>query len=50
MGKRRNPLDIEQVILGIGDGLPEERLGVGAHRRPPRLDIVGVLHEADLNA
>ena len=42
--------DVEDVVLRVGDGLTEERLGVGRHGRPPRVQVVGVLDEADLDA
>ena len=37
-------------ILRVGDRLAEERLGVRAHGRAPGVQVVGVLHEADLDA
>ncbi len=47
---RGDARDVEDVVLRVGDGLAEERLGVGLHGRPPRVQVVGVLHEADLDA
>ena len=38
-------LDVEDVLLGVGDGLGEERLRVRAHRRSPGVQVVGVLDE-----
>ena len=42
--------DVEDVVLRVGDGLREERLGVGPHGRAPGLQVVGILDEADLDA
>ncbi len=42
--------DVENVDLGVGDGLGEEGLGVRPHRGPPAVQAVGVLDEADLDA
>ena len=42
--------DVEDVDLRVGDRLAEERLGVRPHGRPPRLEVVGILDEADLDA
>ena len=42
--------DVEDVDLRVGDRLGEERLGVRAHGRPPGVQVVGVLDEADLDA
>ena len=42
--------DVEDVVLRVGDGLGEERLGVRPDGRAPRVQVVGVLHEADLDA
>ena len=42
--------DVEDVILRVGDRLAEERLGVRPHGRAPRVQVVGVLHETDLDA
>ncbi len=50
VGDRRDAGDVEDVDLRVGDGLAEERLGVGPHGRPPRIQVVGVLDEADLDA
>ena len=47
---RRDVGDVEDVVLRVGDGLGEERLGVRPHGRTPGLQIVGVLDEADLDA
>ena len=46
----RDVRDVEDVVLRVGDGLGEERLGVRPHRGPPRIQVVGVLDEADLDA
>ena len=45
-----DPGGVEDVDLRVGDGLGEERLGVRSHRRPPRIQVVGVVDEADLDA
>ena len=42
--------DVEDVVLRVGDGLGEERLGVRPHGRAPGVQVVGVLDEADLDA
>ena len=44
-----DPLDVEDVVLGIGDRLAVERLGIGADRGTPGLKIIGILDEADLD-
>ena len=50
MRNGRDVRDVEDVVLRVGDGLAEERLGVRSHRGPPGIQIVGVLDEADLDA
>ena len=50
MGDRGDAFDVQHVVLRVGDGLTEERLGDGPRRRPPGLGIVGVLDEGDLDA
>ena len=37
-------------LLGVGDRLAEERLGVGPDRGPPRVEVVRVLDERHLDA
>ena len=41
---------VQHVDLRVGDGLGEERLGVRPHGGPPRVQVVGVLDEADIDA
>jgi hypothetical protein len=50
VGDGGDRLDVEDVLLRVGDGLAEERLGVGAGRGAPGLGVVRVLDEADLDA
>ena len=42
--------DVENVVLGIGDGLAIEGLGVGLHCCAPGLEVVWILDEAHLDA
>ena len=42
--------DVEDVVLRVGDRLGEEGLGVRPRRRTPRIEVVGLLDEADLDA
>ena len=44
------PRDVEDVVLGVADGLPEEGLGVGLRRGPPGLEVVGVGDEVEVDA
>ncbi len=50
VGHARDGLDVEDLGLRVGDGLAEEELGVRPHRRPPRVDVLGVLDEGHLEA
>ncbi len=50
MGHRGDVRDVQNVDLRVGDRLGEERLGVRPYGRPPRIQVVGVLDEADLDA
>src|SRR5690606_35463582 len=43
-------LDVQQVLLGVGDGLTKERLGVGASGCTPALGVVGVVDKRDVDA
>ena len=45
MGDRRDALDVEDLDLGVGDGLAEEQLCVRLNRRAPGVEVVGVLDE-----
>ena len=49
VGDRGDTGDVQDVDLRVGDRLGEERLGVGTHRGPPGVQVVGVLDEADLD-
>ena len=46
----RHPGKVEDVSLGIAYGLGLDRLGVGPEGRPPCVQVVGVIHEGDLDA
>jgi hypothetical protein len=48
--ERGDGLDVEQVLLGVGDALAEERLRVGTDGGAPGLDVVGVLDKGDVDA
>lgn len=50
MGDLGNRRGVQQVDLRVGDGLGEERLGVGPYRRLPGVQIVRIVDEADLDA
>ena len=50
MGHRGDGLDVEDVGLGVGDGLGEEGLGVRLHGRPPGVRVVLCLDEGHLDA
>ena len=43
-------LDVEHVVPRVADRLAVERLGVGPHRGPPRVEVVGVVDERGLDA
>ena len=45
-----DPFEVEDVALRVADGLAVERLGVRADRRLPRVEVVGVVDERDLDA
>ncbi len=40
---------VQHVDLGVGDRFGEERFGVRPHRAAPRLQVVGIGHEADVD-
>ena len=46
----RNFLDIEDIALGVGDGLTVEGNSVFVGQRQPFLDIVGIAHEAGIDS
>ena len=48
--RRPRPAMSSTIGLGVGDRLGEERLGVRAHRGPPRLEVVLVLDERHVDA
>ena len=50
MGDAGDALDVEQVVLRVGDHLAVEQLGVRLDRGLPRREIVGVVDEGDLDA
>lgn len=50
VGDARDTRDVQDVDLRVGDGLREERLGVRPDGGAPRVEVVGVRHEADLDA
>ena len=50
VGDAGDALDVEDVVLRVGDRLAEEALGVVADGRPPLLEVVGVVDERDLDA
>jgi len=41
--------DVEHVVLRVGNDLAVERLGPLVRRRPPLLEVVGVIDERDLD-
>ncbi len=47
---RRDALDVEDVLLGVGDGLAEEGLGAGGDGLAPGVEVVRVLDEGDVDA
>ena len=50
VGDLADALDVEHVVLRVGEHLAVERLGVRADRRPPLLEVVRVVDERDLDA
>ncbi len=50
VGDAGDPLDVEDVVLGVRDRLGEERLRVRPHGSTPAVEVIGVLDERDLDA
>ena len=50
VGDRADALEVEHVTLRVPDRLAEERLGVRLDGGPPRVEVVGVVDERDLDA
>ena len=50
VGHRGHTLEVEDVTLGVTEGLGEEGLGGGPDGRPPGVEVVRIINEGGLYA